>query len=200
MLQISKKYVNISFVMFAVVISILVCYYSEKYSTLNISTYLMAVVTFFIGLWFGQDWDRKITKQRYKFLTVSMLILNVLRLLLIYATGHGYGGDLLERLYTHFYVGISQCVFALWIITTIYVILRKKAVNPAAMRCVKWLDSISFEVYLVHNVLLYGSWSFVTLTPFIPANALLFFGASIVMAMVLHMLSGACKRMISREA
>lgn len=175
------------------VFSFVNCLLWRNYALLDLSNYSIYFCLFLLGMRLGKYWDRRIKRNFYAVLTSIMVLLNAIRLVLIVYTNQGCT-ELMENLYIHFYASVSQAVFAFWISTTLYLLCMRFFKTLYQLHCaVAFLDKISYEIYLVHKPLLYGSWCLVAITPWLPLNLIIFAVVSVFLALILNKMSNKLK-------
>lgn len=89
---------------------------------------------------------------------------------------------------------VLHCILALWIMTVLYFIFSK-----IEIRIPKWLqcgNDISYEVYLVHHILILGPLSLLFLTPSKTINILLILIITFVLSYALNQLMNLVKRIL----
>jgi peptidoglycan/LPS O-acetylase OafA/YrhL len=87
-----------------------------------------------------------------------------------------------------------HCILALWIMTVLYCMFSK-----IEIRIPKWLqccNDISYEVYLVHHILILGPLSLLFLTPSKTINILLILIITFVLSYALNQLMNLIKRIL----
>lgn len=154
-----------------------------------LSNYLRDVLVYFIGMMARRrNWISK-GRNNYFLLTILMTIAQILRLGIIILT-RIIPSATLNNIYTYYYCGFSHFILAAWIsITIIRFVTEHYDFVRNISSPVIFISSISYEIYLVHNVLLLGEKSMVGLTNIIVINILIFFGITVAMALVLHGIS-----------
>ena len=89
---------------------------------------------------------------------------------------------------------VLHCILALWIMTVLYCMFSK-----IEIRIPKWLqccNDISYEVYLVHHILILGPLSLLFLTPSKTINILLILIITFVLSYALNQLMNLMKRIL----
>lgn len=89
---------------------------------------------------------------------------------------------------------VLHCILALWIMTVLYCMFSK-----IEIRIPKWLqccNDISYEVYLVHHILILGPLSLLFLTPSKTINILLILIITFVLSYALNQLMNLVKRIL----
>lgn len=87
-----------------------------------------------------------------------------------------------------------HCVLAIFLFGVLYAILTKIDVKPP--KCLQFVNNISYEVYLVHHILILGPLSLLFLTPSKTINIVLILIITFVLSYVLNQLMNSIKRIL----
>lgn len=87
-----------------------------------------------------------------------------------------------------------HCVLAIFLFGVLYAILTK--IDVKMPKCLRFLNNISYEVYLVHHILILGPLSLLFLTPSKTINILLILIITFVLSYALNQLMNLIKRIL----
>ena len=141
------------------------------------------IMLYLLGMFWG--------KNENKWINTTLLIISTILSLVMFSCFK------IEYLFDPYMVRYSiglHCILALWIMTVLYCIFSK-----LEMRIPKWLqccNDISYEVYLVHHILILGPLSLLFLTPSKTINILLILIFTFVLSYALSQLMNLFKRIL----
>lgn len=115
---------------------------------------ISAIVVFFLGYLFAKN-GIEMTGKRFVAMSLAMILLFGCRLIMRnYLDG--------TVIYNHYIANLSSYTIGLWIVALFfYLRIRMPKITDgiASWTFVLWLDSIIYEIYLVHHIIIKGSWS-----------------------------------------
>ena len=141
------------------------------------------VMLYLLGMFWG--------KNENKWINTTLLIISTILSLVLFSCFK------IEYLFDPYMVRYSiglHCILALWIMTVLYCMFSKLEI-----RIPKWLqccNDISYEVYLVHHILILGPLSLLFLTPSKTINILLILIITFVLSYALNQLMNLIKRIL----
>lgn len=112
-------------------------------------------VLFFLGYLYSKN-KIEITTKLFSLIT-SLTILLFLCRLIIRQYIDGY------VLYNHYIANLSNGAIGLWLVAVVFYLRKMKPHlidGIASWKFIVWMESIIYEVYLVHHIIIKGSWSF----------------------------------------
>ena len=112
-------------------------------------------VLFFLGYLFAKNRIEMSTK-RFALATALTVLLFACRL-----TARQYLDGTV--LYNHYVANLSNSAIGLWLVALVFYLRNMKPQlidGIASWKFVVWMESIIYEVYLVHHIIIKGSWSF----------------------------------------
>lgn len=116
---------------------------------------ISALVVFFLGYLFAKN-GIEMTGKRFILMILSMILLFGCRLIMRnYIDG--------TVIYNHYIANLSNYAIGLWIVALFFYLrirMPKIIDGIASWKFVLWLESIIYEIYLVHHIIIKGSWSF----------------------------------------
>lgn len=101
---------------------------------------------------------------------------------------------LTDPMWAHFYSVWLHCVLAIFLFGVLYAILTK--IDVKLPKCLQFVNNISYEVYLVHHILILGPLSLLFLTPSKTINILLILMITFVLSYALNQLTNLIKRIL----
>ena len=113
-----------------------------------------AIVVFFLGYLCARN-GVQMTGKRFIVMTFAMILLFGCRLI----TRNYYDDTVI---YNRYIAAISNNAIGLWIVALFFYLrirMPKIIDGIASWKFVLWLESIIYEIYLVHHILIKGSWS-----------------------------------------
>lgn len=115
---------------------------------------ISAIVVFFLGYLFARN-GIEMTGKRFISMTLAMILLFGCRLIMRnYLDG--------TIIYNHYIATLSNYAIGLWIVALFFYLrtcLPKIIDNIASWKFVLWIESIIYEIYLIHHIIIKGSWS-----------------------------------------
>lgn len=100
---------------------------------------------------------------------------------------------LTDPMWAHYSVWL-HCVLAIFLFGVLYAILTK--IDVKLPKCLQFVNNISYEVYLVHHILILGPLSLLFLTPSKTINILLILMITFVLSYALNQLMNLIKRIL----
>ena len=194
----SKKRVCILFGL-VYIIAIPVATWGPNHRIRVLASYTHSVMLYLLGMLSGKSDCLGKTTKPYRKLTVLMLATNVMRLGFIWLTDHVDNEDF-NNFYTYYLSHISHAILAIWICITIYIITTKwEKLTLIYDKPIMFIAHLSYEIYIMHNILLYDRWNMTKLTKVQPINAVVFLLCSIVLAFALSWISQLVRKPFQRR-
>lgn len=141
------------------------------------------VVLYCIGMCLG-SYDTKIVN------TITTIVSGVGLAMLM---GFFQLSRLTDPMYVHYSVWL-HCVLAIFVFSLLYTTLSKR--NITLLKCLQFVNNISYEVYLIHHILILGPLSLLFLTQSKTINILLILIITIVLSYALNQLMNLIKRIL----
>lgn len=139
-----------------------------------------AIVVFFLGYLYARS-GIKLNGKRFIVMTLAMILLLGSRLIMRnYLDG--------TVLYNHYIANLSNYAIGLWIVALFFylrVCMPKLIDGIASWKFVLWLESIIYEIYLVHHIIIKGSWSLYKFGYNIVLTTIVVIAATICMSLAL---------------
>ena len=115
---------------------------------------ISALVVFFLGYLFAKN-GIEMTGKKFISMTLAMILLFGCRLIMRnYIDG--------TLIYNHYIANLSNSAIGLWIVALFFYLrirIPKIIDGISSWRFVLWLESIIYEIYLVHHIIIKGSYS-----------------------------------------
>lgn len=116
---------------------------------------ISSFICYFLGYIFAKN-KIEVSVKPFILISIIMVLLALCRLIAMY-----YIDDTI--IYDHYISNISNSAIGLWIVALIFFLrgIKPQLIdNIATWKIVVWMQSIIYEVYLIHHIIIKGSWSF----------------------------------------
>lgn len=108
--------------------------------------------------------------------------------------------EFLQKIFNILFIPWSKVLLGCFIFMVLYNIFSKFYLDRKLNRGVKWLDNISYEMYLVHQVIILGPLSLLKLTSKLWINLIIILILVILLSHLLHLSSGwISKKLLSNQ-
>ena len=151
--------------------------------------YMCYINLYILGYYLSFLYECKLNKKAICWLTFAMAIAVILRVV----SRKYIDGSIF---YSNIIVLYSQSMLAIWTYLMLY---RLDLVYTKFQGVIIYLDSISFEIYIVHYIFVTGKYSLMHLTRYAIVNILLVIIATCVSALLLHYVSNSIKKIRYKE-
>lgn len=181
--KISGKTIVYSLSIISVIESIIICSIKVQ----SFTPCIPGIFAYISAYFFGAYWEKSIKRNQYVLLSVLMIICMLVRL---YVQGIADINSVYELFYGRVVVQYTHTVLAYWIFITLYVLcLNYSNLVQNVKGFISFFDSISFEIYITHQVLCAGVLSVMELTDSVIANTIIFITLTLIMAIILNRIS-----------
>ncbi len=144
-----------------------------------IGRYALYVVLYIFAYYLSFLKDCKLSKKMIILTTIMMLLGLCIRVL----SRRYIDGSVL---YSNIIVLYTQSIFGIWLFLAVY---RLRGINRKLHRVIEYLDSISFEVYIVHYIFISGKYSMIYLAEYTIVNLMLLGVVIFISGILLHKIS-----------
>lgn len=130
-------------------------------------------------------------KNENKWINISLLVIStILSFVMLYFLKMEY---LVDPLMVRYSIGL-HCILALCIVSVLYC-----SISKIEIRMPKWLqycNDVSYEVYLIHHIVILGPLSLLLVTPIKTINIALILMITFVLSYLLNILTNLIKKII----
>ena len=189
----SGKMALLVLIIISIIESIVICNVKIQ----SFIAYVSGIIAYISAYFLGAYWNKLIEKKRYALIFALMIFAMLIRLYVKKNSDMDVKyGIIYERVITQY----THIILAYWIFMTLYALCQIfKEIVKKTIAFVKFFDSISFEIYIVHQVLCIGTLSVMKLTNSVFVNMVIFTVLTVMTAFLLHKLSLLTLSMVSRK-
>lgn len=160
-------------------------YYNNLY-ILSFASYIGYFIIYIFGGVVFKYWERLYSRRHYTYISLCMILMNGLRCLILVS---GRNTEITNSIYERVITSWSHITLAVFITYIFYLVSKYiYGKNKLLMKVILRLDSISYEVYIVHQLFVYGKYSLMRITDIYFINVLISLVVIFIFATVIHFL------------
>lgn len=189
----SCKTILLLLIMMSVIECVIIC-------NIRIQAFIIwtpGILAYISAYFFGAYWDKIIKKKHYMLFSIFMIFCMLARL---YIKRLADIDEIFGIFYARVVVQYTHIVLAYWIFVTLYAVCKKfVGAVKNTKGFIMFFDNISFEIYIIHQVLCAGVLSVMKLTDNTMINVAVFTVTTIIASLVLNKISALIISAIGRD-